>query len=182
MQCLGRVVLVSPHTLSWLPNRPIAYKNALQTIRTLLLEKTLCDIVQYEDEAGYLWYTLVPEVAVLYRPMVHETSELYELQVIARTLFISTLGVILRRKGHTSVLVQEGLLDFVICLPWCSEGEVRTRAKELVGWLRCDEIDYQPPSLVNMCKAAVAVNYCGLETVMSLSVPELACKIFHMKS
>ena len=174
---------MSPHSLSWLPNRPIAYKNALQTIRTLLLETTLCDIVQYEEEAGYLWYTLVPEVAVLYRPMVHENSELYELQVIARTLFISTLGVILRRKGHTSVLVDEGLLDFVMCLPWCSEGEVCTRAKELVDMLRWEpEIDYQPPTLVNMCKAAVAVHYCGLETVMSLSVPELACKIFRMKS
>ncbi len=72
------------------------------------------------------------------------------------------------QKYHRDVL---RLADYVLCLPcpWYSKTSVEMLEKMngIVAQMRCyPEVDYQPLRLLNMCKAAVAVHYCGLETVI----------------
>ena len=179
MQCLAKVILVSSQLLSWLQDMSVMRMKILLTIKRLTTEDILHDIKMYEDEAGYLWYTLVPNVTVLFQPLLRGgDSELCVLQTAAQNLFVSSLTVILGRKNHMQVLFEEGLVDFVVCLPWYTTGVVQERAMELVCMIRrSPDIQYQPPSLLNISKAAVSVCYCGLDDVMSLSVPELASKI-----
>ena len=180
MQCLARVLLTSPQLLSWVETTPTNKTTILSTIETLTLNQTLCDITKYEDEAGYLWYTLIPNVAVLFRPLLDSNSGLFKLQIAAQKLFVATLQVILGRKGHDHVLISEGLVDYIVCLPWWSQTSgVRERSKQLLTLIRqSPDIHYEPPSLLNMSKAAVSVYYCGLDDVMRLSVvPELVWKI-----
>ena len=179
MQCISRVLLVSPQLFSWLLNDSTIKMTVLIKISRLVEKNALKDIMRYEDEAGYLWYTLLPNVTVLYRPLQINHFQLCELQMAAQDLFTATLSVILGRSDNTEVLVRERLVDYIVCLPWFTSGTVHKRAKELVAIVReAPDVPYQPPSLLNMAKGAVSVYYCGLDDVMRLSVPELARKIF----
>lgn len=130
---------------------------------------------EIEEGRGVHWGTLSPLVIALYQNKHHT---LY--QVPCKLTVLLSLMSLLIREYHRKVLVKEGMVDFCVCLPWHCKGRVKDNAVELVSVIRqADDIAYEPPSLLNACKAAVAVVYeCGLYEVVHSTVPELAGKLW----
>lgn len=82
---------------------------------------------------------------------------------------------VLHDEEIRDVLVHEGLVDFITCMPWNvpQESRVQQRARELVTFLS-QHMQLQPPSLVNMTKARLASLNFGLDKVLNThSVHEL---------
>jgi hypothetical protein len=80
----------------------------------------------------------------------------------------------LSRQCHCKVLQEEGLVDFVTCLPWYVDTESRESAKQVVWELNC-HVKPQPPRLFNLARAVLAKEYFGLEKVAKVHSPmELA--------
>ena len=117
----------------------------------------------------FLESTLLPYVKLVYSPYGGSDVHSVALQTI-----IMTLHIMLAREVHRDVLIREGLMDYITCMPWYTTGAAEQRARALVKMVQqAPDVDLQPPSLVNMAKACVAKNYCGLQTVVHLSVPEI---------
>ncbi len=129
-----------------------------------------------ESDYYIKWDTMTPLIKALYPPNQPSLDD--RLCNACKQTVLLALQTMLQRDYHCAILMNEEVVDYILCLLWYSSGDVKDRAESLVKMVRDDpNVDYQPPSLVNMCKAAVAVHYCGLETVMSLSVPRLADRI-----
>ncbi len=76
-------------------------------------------------------------------------------------------------------MVQEGLLDYLVCIPWLYplDWPEREKARDLVNFMG-QHVQLQPPSLINITKAKLASMYFGLEKVlMTDSVTELLAKV-----
>ena len=72
----------------------------------------------------------------------------------------------------TCMLIREGLMDYITCMPWYTTGAAEQRARALVRMVQqAPDVDLQPPSLLNIAKAFISKN--GLQTVVHLSVPEI---------
>ena len=135
-----------------------------------------------ESDYHIKWDTMIPLIKALY-PTNQPSLDEGLCNACKQTVLLA-LHTMLQRDYHSATLMNEEVVDYILCLLWYSSGGVKDKAQLLVELVRDDRnMDYQPPSLLNMCKAAVAVHYCGLETVMNLSVPRLADKImFSAKS
>ena len=97
-----------------------------------------------------------------------------DVQSVALQTIIIALHIMLDRKVHRDVLIREGLVDYITCMPWYTTGAAEQRARALMRMVQqAPDVDLQPPSLLNMAKACVAKNFCGLQTVVHLSVPEI---------
>lgn len=70
------------------------------------------------------------------------------------------------------MLLQEGLEDYITCVPSYVPGSLRDQARELVRIVGSG-VQLQPPRLVNLVKANLAKNHFGLERVVHLSVGEI---------
>ena len=79
-----------------------------------------------------------------------------------------SLKIILIKEDERQCLIKQGLLDYLICLPWhISEGlEAHKRAKQLLEMVG-SHIPLQAPSLNNIVRAKLAATWCGLEEAMS---------------
>ncbi len=71
-------------------------------------------------------------------------------------------------------VVENGLLDYVVCLPWTVEvgSRAHSRACELLSFLR-GEMTLQPPSLINLARAKLAVMHFGLRRIVKMSAQEV---------
>ena len=162
--------------LSWLHSSLSLTGTIMGDIADMLQKETLEKILEYEEELGYNWCTLKPNISVLWRPSCYDI--LPGLQIYCQELIVASLHIILSSQNHREVLVQEGLLDYVISLPWHTSGSVQQRAEELVAMIQqASDVNVQPPSLLNMTKATVTKYYCGMDKVLELSVPELVWEI-----
>ena len=82
---------------------------------------------------------------------------------------------VLHDEEIRDVLVHEGLVDYIVCMPWNvpQESRVQQKAKELVTFLS-QHMQLQPPSLVSVTKARLASLHFGLDRVLNtLSVHHL---------
>lgn len=81
------------------------------------------------------------------------------------------------RECHCKVLLEEGLVDFVTCLPWHMAAASQERAGQVV-WELNSHLKLQPPRLFNLAGAVLAREHFGLEKVVRLHSPmELAREI-----
>ena len=71
-------------------------------------------------------------------------------------------------------LVESGLLDYIVCLPWTMEAGSRAQqhACMLVAFLK-GEMSLQPPSLTNLARAKLAVMHFGLRRIVKMSAQEV---------
>ena len=71
-------------------------------------------------------------------------------------------------------VVENGLLDYVVCLPWTVEvgSRAHSRACELLSFLR-GEMTLQPPSLINLARAKLAGMHFGLRQILKMSAHEV---------
>ena len=169
-----KIVLVSPQLIS---------KQELQIHNHLMrfLETAHHSLItQYETAMEYVWATFLPYIKLIYHPNTpcREPLLLSETQDMALQTTIIALHSMLDRSIHREVLVREGLVDYLICMPWYTTGSAQQRSRALVRMVQqSPDVDLQPPSLLNMTKACVAKNYCGLQTVVHLSVPDIIQQI-----
>ena len=139
-------------------------------------EAVVSKLADYEIKWGYLWATFLPYIKLIYQPNTpcREPLLLSETQDMALQTTIIALHSMLDRSIHREVLVREGLVDYLTCMPWYTTGSAQQRSRALVRMVQqSPDVDLQPPSLLNMTKACVAKNYCGLQTVVHLSVPDI---------
>ena len=85
-----------------------------------------------------------------------------------RTILLS-LRNMLGRDNHRTVLLREGLEDYVTCLPQYVPPSLREEARELVR-IVASGVQLQPPKLVNLAKAKLAKMHFGLQRVVHLTV------------
>ena len=133
-----------------------------------------------ESEYFYLWATFLPYIKLAYLPNTPccEPVLLSKTQDMGLLTIIIALHSMLDREVHREVLVREGLVDFLTCMPWYTTGPAEERARALVRMIQqAPDMKLQPPSLVNMAKACVAKHYCGLPTVVKHSVSDVLQQI-----
>ena len=150
-------------------------------VKSFVNAAVLKDLTNFEIQRGYLWATFLPYIKVVYQPDTPrcDAGFLSETQELALQTIIIALHSMLDREVHRDVLIREGLMDYITCMPWYTTGAAEQRARALVRMVQqAHDVDLQPPSLLNMAKACVAKNYCGLQTVVHLSVPEIIQSLF----
>ena len=117
----------------------------------------------------YFESTLLPYIKLVYQP---DNSPFCGTQSMALQTIIVALHIMLGKEFHCDVLIREGLMDYITCMPWYTTGAAEQRARALLRMVQqAPDVDLRPPSLLNMAKAFMSKN--GLQTVVHLSVPEI---------
>ena len=130
-------------------------------------------LMEYEQQEGWIWSTFLPYIKLAYVPSGF-TYDHPELPELALELIMIALQVMLGRESHRAILLKEGILDFVTCIPWYISGPAQERARAVVSVIQqAPDVELQPPSLLNMAKACVAKHFCGLPAVVQLPVSGL---------
>ena len=137
---------------------------------------------KHRDQLGVYHFKLLSIVAIPYSPLdpthPHYTPThnhaLRQLKQLCVEFGVLRLHIELIGKHELSCVIENGLLDFVVCLPWIVEAGSRahSRACELLSFLR-SEMVLQPPSLINLARAKLAVMHFGLSRIVNLSVQEV---------
>lgn len=137
------------------------------------------DIRAYEIEEGLIWGTFLPYMGYLYSPsIVPDCSEplsklITELQQLSVRVLIHSLHSALGREDHLKILIEEGLLDYFVSLPWyvpnCCTDVARNMIKDI-----SKQTQLKPPALCSLAKAKLAKDVMGLKKVLNVrSVSDL---------
>lgn len=145
----------------------------IDSFLTDFLQSSLLAQTEADFWVTYFWVTFLPYVKLVYLPNCRPDN----IFLVALEIIIMTLHIMLDyqdREVNRGILIREGLMDYITCMPWYTTGAAEQRARALVRMVQqAPDVDLQPPSLVNMTKACVAKNYCGQQTIVHLSVPEI---------
>ena len=168
-----QVCLVSPHCLE---SDQLIY-TITKKIELFLQNNTYEKIRDAETNLeDFTCLLFIPYVKLAYIPNAPqaENTSVGELQLASLRLAIFALQNMLSRGDHRQILLKEGLLDFVICMPQYVPPSLRPQAEELVQMVvSSPDIPEGPPKLLNLVKARLAKMHFGLEQVFSLSVSEI---------
>ena len=131
-------------------------------------------IMAGEVKHWYVWSTFLPYIRLLYLPenTLKSNNIYHKLHMLSLRTILLSLQNMLGRQNHLEVLVQEGLEDYVTCVPSYVPSSLEPQAKELVRIVG-NGIQLQPPRLVNLVKAKLAKTHFGLERVVRMSVGEI---------
>ena len=141
---------------------------ALDFLREFLLCADSKQLYKWEkDKYGYMWTDMLPYMKLLYT--CSKWRSLSEGAISMQCLEVVVLGlqVVLEGEKERQVLVKQGLLEYLTCLPWhMPKGSMaHQRAKSLVDMVG-SHIVLQPPSLYVIVKAKLALTCLGLEKVI----------------
>lgn len=194
----AQLLTSSPHLFTLEQKTTLA-----QFMSDFLKEATPKEIRDHEVKNGYKWSTVIPFVKLAYYPRhnrefsmeIHRDTcaintedgdnvvTLNRLAVNCIEMGVFSMQNVLYDEEIRDVLVHEGLVDYIICMPWNvpQESRVQQRARELVVFLS-QHMQLQPPSLVNVTKARLASLHFGLDRVLkTLSVHELLSVVYQHK-
>ncbi len=145
------------------------------------------EVRKHEVVNGYIWSTLVPFIKLVYLPHrpagdtgVGDGTTLRKLQELCIEAGVFSLQNMLSGEEARGVLVEEGLVEYVTCMPWnIPEGLVaRGRARDLVAQ-QCQKLQLQPPRLSSLSRAKLAVMHFGLVRMLELvSVQGLLAEVW----
>lgn len=112
---------------------------------------------------GFMWQDLFPNMRLVYSPSCHVTSPC-QIDMLCLEAALVALHIILRRDKERQLLIEQGLLGYLICLPWyMQEGnETHRRTKSLLDMVG-SHVTLQPPSLSIIVRAKLAAMHCGLK-------------------
>ena len=186
------LVVANPSARCMIPN------GQLKSIRTYMNEflnsVKLHELNKYEEELGIYWVTMLPHVRVAYTPLPPVTSngvspqqdnqehreqqDENELVLLCIEVAIVSIHVMNLNPENKDVLMKEGLLDFVQCLPWHMppEGKAAHRALQLVTKLKATLV--HPPTLKNIARAKLAAMHFGLDAVLHKHIHELTTELY----
>ena len=168
----------------------------LKSINTFMAEFLnyidITELHQFETERGIYWVTMQPHVRVAYTPLpsaAHRKSpqqaskigrhrDEHELLLHCIDLAMVSIHVMTLNPENRDVLVREGLLDYVQCLPWHMplESKARKRAVQLV--LKLKDMLVHPPTLANIARAKLAAAHFGLDAVLHKHIHELSTELY----
>ena len=166
-----QVCLISPQYID-----SDQYGDITRKIESFLLSYSYDEIREAECSNLYRCSIFMPYVKLAYIPNSPqaEGTSVGKLQLVSLQLTIFSLQNWLGLENHREVLLKEGLLDFVICMPQYVPPSLRPQAEELVQMVvSSPDIPEGPPKLLNLVKARLAKMYFGLEEILSLSVGEI---------
>ena len=136
---------------------------------------------QHRDKYATFDLDLLPMISVPYSPLdpTHpcytstHNHTLKQLKQLCVEYGVLRVHIELIGERERTCVVESGLLDYVVCLPWTVEAGSRahSRACELLSFLR-GEMTLQPPSLINLARAKLAVMHFGLNRIHKMSVNE----------
>jgi len=128
-------------------------------------------IQEYETSKGYYWATFRSCLECLYEPLDLSEQEMSQevtslslarmLQKFSVTMLLQYLQNSLGRRVHTDIIVKESLLDYVIPLPWMLPARYKNKAICVVREV-AKFTPIQPPALISLARASIAINKCGL--------------------
>ena len=134
------------------------------------------DIRAYEIKEGLVWGTFLPYMGYLYQPQVEDTmveTAIKELKLLGFKILLHSLNNALGREDHVKILVNEGLLDYLIALLWYVPSCCTYLARNVIKDVS-KHTQLKPPSLSSLAKAKLAKDVMGLKKVMSMqSVSDL---------
>ncbi len=117
-------------------------------------------VKQAEKEAGYSWSTLIPLTNLVYFDFEKQT-ELVTANPLLRDLYMTSvqaglfsLKIICSSPESIKIMQQEGIIDYMICLPWYINNKLSMDARDIAK-LICQNTIPVPPRLVNIAKARI---------------------------
>ena len=138
-------------------------------------------VTEGELKYNYVWSMFLPYIKLIYVPEKPQSELKKKLSLLSTELVVFSLLNMLGRENHRKVLVEEGLVDYVTCMPLYVPPSLRGRASELVEMLALsEEVAVQPPTLVSLTKAKLAKMHFGLDTVLKLSIGELISQVLQL--
>jgi hypothetical protein len=171
----AQLVLTSPHLIP-----PPFIDVILSNMNQFLSETHPSTITKYDEEQSCIWSTLLPYVKLFYEPdhqLLHCAATILNSYPNFRALLDTSINMSLfflhskvGRKYTCEILIKEGLLDYVVALPWYVDPKFQERAKALVYELG-SHIQLQPPRLCSIAQAKLAKIHCGLEKVVQFCSP-----------
>jgi hypothetical protein len=132
------------------------------------------DIRAYEIKEGLIWGTFLPYMSFLYHPLsvpksanVPLMEQISELQLLSAKVMIHCLHNALGREEHYTILKAEGLVDYLVAIPWylpdCCTDIARNMIREISKL-----VPLKPPSLCSLAKANLAKHTLGLKQVLNM--------------
>lgn len=171
---LAQLVLVSP---SYIP--PEFYQQIHDHMDSFLKNTNYKTIMKAEVKHWYVWSTFLPYVKLVYIPETPQTEMMRKLQLLSLQTVLFGLQNMLGRQNHVEVLVREGLLDYVTCMPLYVPESLKPQAREVVRMLGSSgDVEMHPPKLVSLLKAQLAKTHTGLEKILLLSVSEIVSQLW----
>ena len=149
--------------------------------KVLSLMESVCavnpaDVRTYEIKEGLVWGTFIPYLTYLYDPVRKlslSSDPLVRLHHLSTSVLLHALQNALGREIHVKILLDEGLLDYVIALSWHVPDSCRSLAVSVLKEVS-KFTPIKPPPLCSLAKAKLAKSATGLKTVMRMrSVSDL---------
>ena len=115
---------------------------------------------------------IFPIMRLVYSPLSHTSSD--NADVLCLEVGILGLQIILGADDERQVLIKQGLLDYLVCLPWFIPERHRAhrRAHSLLDMVGA-HVPLQPPSLNSIVRAKLAATSCGLKKAMNSDCHQL---------
>ena len=127
---------------------PEKLSSQVEFFLTRFLRSVNCSYLRkwIEKTRGMRWPDIFPTVRLVYSPLCR--ASLCPIDLLCLEAGVCNVHIILSRDNEIQTLIKQGLLDYLICLPWhISEGlEARKREKLLLEKVG-SHMPLQPPSL-----------------------------------
>jgi len=156
---------------------PIPLLKRMLTVLQHVVYNYSVRVQEFEETQGCYWATFQSCLECLYEPLdLSEQDKCEEgtpisLTRMSQKLSVTILLQFLRnsfgRRIHVNIIVKESLLDYIIPLPWILPAQYGIRAKNVVQEV-AKFTSIQPPTLVSLAKASIAINKCGLHKLNSM--------------
>ncbi|KAL5505507.1 hypothetical protein EMCRGX_G006952 [Ephydatia muelleri] len=157
------VMMISQLALTKAALLPEKLSSQVEFYLTRFLRSVNCSLLRkwIEKTRGMRWPDIFPTVRLVYSPLCR--ASLCPIDLLCFEAGVCSLHIILSRDNEIQTLIKQGLLDYLICLPWhISEGlEARKKAKLLLEKVS-SHMPLQPPSLNNIVRSKLAATCCGL--------------------
>ena len=174
---LAQLVLLSPKEIP-----PSLYQPILSIMEEFLLTPKYIEVTKKELKNTFVWTTFLPYVRLLYT-QDEEIEYASALKLCSLQIVLLGLHSMLMRENHCKVIVDEGLVDYIVCLPSHVPETLRSDAWGLIRLLSSEgNIAVHPPRLMNLAKAKLAKMYFGLEFVLNTPVNEIVSKILSLRN
>ena len=133
------------------------------------------DIRKYEIQEGLVWGTFLPYMQYLYDPegplLTRDksvSSIITELQDLSVKVLLHALHNALGRESHVKILIEEGLLDYLVALMWHISDSSRVFLRNCLKDIS-KLTNIGPPLLCSLAKARLAKDSLGLKKVMDMA-------------
>ena len=163
------------------------YLQVADLMKSFLDKHNYRELRTLEAEVGFAWNKYLPHMRVTCFPYDSRKSVLAcgsdpryrALQMMCVETCVLSLQVSMCEERERKMIVQQGLMDYVICLSSVlpAKSRAQRRAKDLVAMLG-KEMNLQPPSLNTMTRARLAVTHFGLDKVLKTPVQELLTEVY----